>query len=137
MALVRPRLASASAAQPRLTRAPAIRSNRPMPDRPHRLVLDTNVCLDVFVFADPLCGPLHDALHRGDAVAFTREDCRAEWLAVQAYPQLALSPARRAQAAADFDAWVRTLPADVAPVPASALPRCGDPDDQKFLELAL
>lgn len=96
-------------------------------------MLDTNVCLDLFVFDDPRCADLRAALREGRVEAVTRDDCRAEWLAVLAYPRLALAPERRAQAAAEFDACVRCLPS--TPVDAR-LPRCADPDDQKFLELA-
>lgn len=102
-----------------------------------RVVLDTNVCLDLFVFRDPRCAPLSAALQAGACEAVTREDCRAEWLAVLDYPQLALDAARRAEARAAFDACVRCLPPLATPPPAAArLPRCADRDDQKFLELA-
>ncbi|PWK85836.1 PIN domain-containing protein [Fulvimonas soli] len=104
---------------------------------PSRLVLDTNVCLDLFVFADARCAALLEALRAGRAEAVTRADCRDEWLAVLRYPQLALDEARRARAAAAFDAHVRCLPAGGLPAcEGAALPRCADPDDQKFLELA-
>lgn len=72
-------------------------------------MLDTNVCLDLFVFDDPRCADLRAALREGRVEAVTRDDCRAEWLAVLAYPRLALAPERRAQAAAAFDACVRCL----------------------------
>jgi putative PIN family toxin of toxin-antitoxin system len=98
-----------------------------------RVVLDTNVCLDAFVFADPRAATLVAALESGDVEAVTREDCRAEWLAVLAYPQLKLDDARRAAAVARFDAVVTLLPT-VEPV--AKPPRCRDRDDQKFLELA-
>lgn len=96
-------------------------------------MLDTNVCLDLFVFDDPRCVGLLKALREGQVEAVTRDDCRAEWLAVLEYPRLALAPERRADAAAAFDACVRCLPS--MPV-ETRLPRCADPDDQKFLELA-
>ena len=105
---------------------------------PPRLVLDTNVCLDLFVFGDAQCAVLRGALRAGAVEAVTGEACRAEWLAVLDYPQLALDAARQAAALAAFDAQLRLLPASgrsgVADTPH--LPRCGDPDDQKFLELA-
>jgi len=110
-------------------------SERPPPARP-RLVLDTNVCLDLFVFGDPRCTDLLVALREGRVEAVTRDDCRAEWLAVLAYPRLALAPEQRVQAAAAFDACVRCLPSATATDTGVRLPRCADPDDQKFLELA-
>ena len=105
---------------------------------PPRLVLDTNVCLDLFVFGDAQCAALREALRTGAVEAVGNEACRAEWLAVLAYPQLALDAARQAAALAAFDASLHRLPdterRDLADVPK--LPRCRDPDDQKFLELA-
>lgn len=98
-----------------------------------RIVLDTNVCLDLFVFADPRVATLVAALGSGDVEAVTRADCRDEWLAVLGYPALALDEARRIEAAARFDRSVRLLPDAESTV---TLPRCRDTDDQKFLELA-
>jgi putative PIN family toxin of toxin-antitoxin system len=98
-----------------------------------RVVLDTNVCLDAFVFDDPRVAPLLAALTSGEVEAVTRADCRDEWLAVLAYPTLKLDETRRLEAAARFDRLV-TLLEEVAP--AEKPPRCRDPDDQKFLELA-
>lgn len=103
-----------------------------------RLVLDTNVALDLFVFRDPACDHLMDALRDGTVAAVVDEPCRAEWLAVLEYPALGLTDAARSDAATAFDRWVALLPAlALAPPPAVKLPRCADPDDQKFLELAL
>ncbi|MEY2169530.1 MULTISPECIES: putative toxin-antitoxin system toxin component, PIN family [unclassified Rhodanobacter] len=103
-----------------------------------RLVLDTNVCLDLFVFGDASCATLRDALRAGAVQAVTDAACRDEWLRVLGYPQLALDAARRAAAVAAFDESVRLLPTAGRPVvPAMPkLPRCADPDDQRFLELA-
>lgn len=107
----------------------------PLP--PPRIVLDTNVCLDLFVFGDAQCTVLRDALRAGVVLALTDAACRDEWLRVLAYPQLALDAARRAAAVAAFDAALRLLPASTGmPAGLPRLPRCADPDDQKFLELA-
>jgi uncharacterized protein len=100
-----------------------------------RYVPDTNVCLDLFVFADPRCESLLAAARAGRIELVTRADCRAEWLAVLGYRQLALSEPRQAQASALFDALLRDVSLERASVPVT-LPRCRDGDDQKFLELA-
>lgn len=106
------------------------------PIRP-RYVLDTNVCLDVFVFDDPRCASLLAAVHAGEIELVTREDCRAEWRAVLMYPQLKLDAERRTAASNSFDTWVRCIePSDMTAHGAIVLPRCRDRDDQKFLELA-
>ena len=104
---------------------------------PPRIVLDTNVCLDLFVFHEPQSAALHVAMRRGTIEAVTRADCREEWLRVLHYPQLPVTDAARPVIEAAFDALVRCLPDELATAPADVpLPRCADPDDQKFLELA-
>ena len=101
-----------------------------------RVVLDTNVCLDLFLFRDPRVVALEAALQSGQVHAVTDAACREEWLRVLRYPQLALDEAARARAVAAFDAIVECVPAGESEAALSPLPRCGDPDDQKFLELA-
>lgn len=97
------------------------------------IVIDTNVCLDLFVFRDPRWAPLLRALEGGALQAVTRADCREEYLVVLRYPHLPLDDDSRALAAARFD----TLIAVVAPASRPVrLPVCTDRDDQKFLELA-
>lgn len=102
-----------------------------------RLVLDTNVWLDLLVFSDPRCAPLRAALEEGRACALLDAHCHAEWQRVLAYPLLRLDEARQAQLAAAQRAhavWIET--AEAEPQPAAPLPRCRDADDQKFLQLA-
>jgi predicted nucleic acid-binding protein len=41
-----------------------------------RIVLDTNVCLDLFVFNDPRWAALLAAIESGEVEAVTRADCR-------------------------------------------------------------
>lgn len=101
-----------------------------------RFVLDTNVCLDLFVFGDPLCASLFGAVRAGEIELVTRDDCRAEWQAVLTYPQLKLTDDDRVRAQTAFDTWVCCIPRDMAMPSDAALPRCRDRDDQKFLELA-
>lgn len=104
---------------------------------PGRVVLDTNVCLDLFVFGEASTAPLARALSDGRVEAVTDERCRDEWCRVLAYPQLALDEVGRQAALAAHDRWVRR-PSEAWPAPPSGvkLPRCADADDQKFLELA-
>lgn len=103
---------------------------------PSRVVLDTNVCLDLFVFADPRVERLAAALADGAIEAVSDARCREEWHRVLAYPTLNLDEAAQAAARAAYDGVLRRL--DTVPLPAGIqLPRCADPDDQKFLELAL
>src|SRR3970282_2237058 len=100
-----------------------------------RIVLDTNACLGLWVFRDPRAAALLAALDDGAIEAVTNTDCRDEWLRVLHYPPLRLGDGPRIAHAAAHDSLVRRLPD--ARRPADALPRCADPDDQKFLQLAL
>jgi putative PIN family toxin of toxin-antitoxin system len=97
------------------------------------IVLDTNVCLDLFVFHDPRWAPLLAALESGAVQAVTRADCRDEYLAVLHYPHLPLDETTRLRAAERFDALIRVVAPNSR---AIQLPNCSDRDDQKFLELA-
>lgn len=103
----------------------------PVPSKP--IVIDTNVCLDLFVFRDPRWAPLLAALESGDVHAVTRADCREEYLAVLNYPHLPLDEHTRAEAITRFDALLRVVAPDTRHV---RLPVCTDRDDQKFLEIA-
>jgi putative PIN family toxin of toxin-antitoxin system len=98
-----------------------------------RIVLDTNVCLDLFVFHDPRWARLLAAMEQGRLKAVTRADCRSEWLRVLDYPNLPLDKASKARAAAEFDALIECIAPEAC---TTRLPICRDPDDQKFMELA-
>ena len=103
-----------------------------------RIVLDTNVCLDLFLFADPRCSHLLEALRRGAVRAVTRSDCHDEWLRVLHYPQLPIDDVIRPGVIARYEALIEHLPDAQSLAAADApLPRCADADDQKFMELAL
>jgi len=97
------------------------------------IVIDTNVCLDLFVFRDPRWASLLAALESGAVEAVTRADCRDEYRFVLHYPHLPLDDSTRPDAAARFDALIRVVAPDSRAV---RLPVCTDRDDQKFLEIA-
>ena len=100
------------------------------------LVLDTNIVLDLLVFADPAVRPLPPLLASGALRWIAAPAMRVELERVLGYPQIAprldyygLSAAQMLQA---FDAQTHA----VAPAPrASAV--CKDPDDQQFIDLAV
>lgn len=96
-------------------------------------MLDTNVWLDLLVFDDPRCAALADALRDGSAVAISDTATAAEFARVLGYPALRLDKARRAGAMAAFAALARRAEVPAAP----QAPRCRDPDDQMFVDLAL
>lgn len=101
---------------------------------PKRVVLDTNVCLDLFVFHDPRWTALLEGLKDGSIKAVTREDCRQEWLVVLTYPHLPIKEDQRSSIISSFDALIE-LQAGMEQVNIR-LPICSDKDDQKFLEIA-
>jgi putative PIN family toxin of toxin-antitoxin system len=99
-----------------------------------RVVLDTNVLLSLFVFADSRYVPIRERLAAGDWLALGNARCLGEYERVLAYPEFGLDEAARRIA---FDAYAtQVVMVDVVPAAASPLPQCRDPDDQKFLELA-
>lgn len=100
-----------------------------------RIVLDTNVCLDLFVFKDPRWHDLMQALTSHQVEAITREDCRNEWLCVLDYPHLPVTPEIKAEVIAAFDQLITCMP--LSGQSTFGLPICSDKDDQKFLEIAL
>ncbi len=104
-----------------------------IPASAQRIVIDTNVCLDLFVFKDPRWAVLLAALEDGSVEAVTRSDCRDEYLVVLHYKHLPLDDDSRPHAAARFDALIKVVAPNPRPV---RLPVCTDKDDQKFLELA-
>ena len=100
------------------------------------VILDTNIILDTFVFNDPLAKPLREALQAGTlqwiATAFMRDELQR----VLAYPKivkrLVFYQLQAPEVLAQFDRLVQTV--DVA---AKAPIVCKDPDDQKFIDLAV
>ena len=98
-----------------------------------RIVIDTNVCLDLFVFKDPRWSALLGAIESGAVEAITRADCRDEYNIVLHYKHLPLDDDSRPLAAARFDQLITVV---APPESGVRLPVCTDKDDQKFLELA-
>ena len=107
----------------------------PVPEKltPTRIVIDTNVCLDLFVFKDPRWAGLLAALESGAVEAITRSDCRDEYNIVLHYKHLPLDDDSRPLAAARFDELIKVV---APPESGIRLPVCTDKDDQKFLEVA-
>lgn len=100
---------------------------------PNRVVIDTNVLLDLFVFRDVRWTALLQALETGTLQALTRADCAREWEIVLGYPHLPLDDTTRAAAHSDFCRLLQPWEGEADALP---LPLCKDRDDQKFLELA-
>lgn len=103
---------------------------------PNRIVIDTNVCLDLFVFRDPRWQGLLAALQAGHIEAVTRADCRMEWLIVLGYAHLKLDDDARQRCIVAFDHLIECISPSCSAHVGPPLPLCRDRDDQKFLELA-
>lgn len=97
-----------------------------------RLVLDTNVVLDLFHWGNTDVVPIMSALEAGQIECVANEATLAELERVLTYPQLKLTPAMQLERYARYKSLVRMIEPQAAP----PLPRCRDRDDQKFLELA-
>ena len=102
---------------------------------PQRIVLDTNIVLDLWLYLDPATPTLLEALtsKRVDWVA--TQTMRDELERVLTYPHIVLRMQRGGLVAVDvlaqFDRFTRLVPvADRAPYV------CKDVDDQKFIDLA-
>jgi|SRR5579871_1528348 len=98
-----------------------------------RLILDTNVVLDCFGFADPDSEAVVNDLLGGHAALLSNAALRAELTRVLCYPALPFDEARRRQVLDRYDALAQPIGAAAA---SFALPSCRDLDDQKFLEAA-
>lgn len=96
-----------------------------------RLVLDTNVLLDLWLFDDPSVRSLRTAIEAGELRALRSAECDAEFEQVLTRPQFALDDASRRSLLARWAACSGPI-AGVAPAPLA----CADADDQKFLDAA-
>jgi len=100
------------------------------------IVLDTNIVLDLLVFDDPATPPLKAALAARRLQWIATPAMREELARVLAYPHIVTRLVYYQFSAADvlaaFDRKVQL----VAAAPRAAC-ICKDPDDQKFIDLAL
>lgn len=99
-----------------------------------RLVLDTNIVMDMLHFANVHTQPLLEAIASSRLVCFTDEDCLAELARVTGYPEFGLDDEARAALMARYREFVHICPSQGEE--NYPLPRCRDSDDQKFLILA-
>lgn len=108
-------------------------------DNRPRLVLDTNTVLALWMFRDPKLDALREWIEAGKCRLYSREDALEELRRVLTYRQFGLNQA--AQTALHASYCSRLAPWSPPPHTEterrlSALPRCRDEDDQKFLEIA-
>lgn len=100
------------------------------------IVLDTNIVLDAFVFDDPAARPLKQALAAHQLQWIATKAMRDELARVLTYPKvlarMAFYRVTAAHVLAQFDGQSELM--DSAP---KAPVTCKDPDDQKFIDLAV
>jgi putative PIN family toxin of toxin-antitoxin system len=100
------------------------------------VVLDTNIVLDAFVFGDPATSPLKQALASDQLQWIATKAMRDELARVLTYPKIVLRmvfyKVSAAHVLAQFDGQATLV--DTA---ARASVTCKDPDDQKFIDLAV
>ena len=100
------------------------------------IVIDTNIVLDAFVFDDPGSDALKAALEGQQIRWLATRPMRDELERVLAYP-LIVRRLLRGQRGADEVLAQFDAKAEIVEVAARAPMRCRDPDDQKFVDLAL
>ena len=100
------------------------------------IVLDTNIALDLLLFADPATQPLSQLLASRQKQWVATVPMRDELARVLDYPLLAARLLKQQQTAGQllalWDAQVQ-----LQPVAAKAPYTCKDADDQKFIDLAV
>jgi putative PIN family toxin of toxin-antitoxin system len=99
-------------------------------------VIDTNIVLDLWLFEDPATVPLRTALQSGRITHLATSSMREELARVLTYPHIVKRMAKSHIQAQDilqrFDEHL------LAAEPAAKAPcTCKDPDDQKFIDLAV
>ena len=101
---------------------------------PPFVVLDTNVVLDWLVYQDPRIAPLIKALHAGQIRLASDEACLAELVDVLSREKIRASAEQRHSALVSYRSTALMME---SALPPADLPQCRDPDDQKFIELAV
>ena len=108
----------------------------PQAAQPAPVVIDTNIVLDLLIFRDPATPPLQSALDSGQLQWLATAPMREELARVLTYPAIVKSMVHHAltaeQVLAAFDVQAR-----IEPVVPKARVTCKDPDDQKFIDLAV
>jgi putative PIN family toxin of toxin-antitoxin system len=103
-----------------------------------RLILDTNIWLDWLVFDDTGIHRIRQLQEAGHVEILIDAACEAEFAEVitRKFARKSLDARAQAEALAHLRRLTTRIDAQL-PLPERArLPRCKDPDDQKFLELA-
>jgi putative PIN family toxin of toxin-antitoxin system len=101
-----------------------------------RLVLDTNIVLDLFVFKDKAVDALRAAIANKEVTWLATGAMREELACVLSYEQIG-ARLTAAQESAPCVLQVFDAQATLVETPASCVHKCRDADDQKFIDLAV
>ena len=106
-----------------------------------KLVLDTNVVLDWLVFEAPVLHPLREGIRAGSVTVVTHQPAFDELRHVIGRRRLGLDSEAQSRVISQYEALTARFPegSGAASVPAELplrFPRCRDPDNDSFLQLA-
>jgi len=99
-------------------------------------VLDTHIWLEWLLWRSPRLEPLRVKHAAGHLQILHSSETLAEWRRVLGYPQFAQSPDQIDALCLEFAELTRCC-ALMPDAERAKLPKCRDPDDQKFLELSV
>jgi len=101
-----------------------------------KLVLDTNIVLDLWVFRDQSADSLRESIANREVTWITTAAMREELACVLAYeqmiPRMKAADLSAQQVLETFDRHAKVVDA-----PSAAVVKCRDADDQKFVDLAV
>ena len=100
------------------------------------VVLDTNIVLDLWVFRDPRAGRLDAAIANREVTWLATRAMREELACVLSYEQIG-ARLQRANVTGEQVMQAFDRHATLVDVPPVAALKCRDPDDQKFVDLAV
>ena len=98
-----------------------------------RVVLDTNVLVSALVFHTGSLSWIRGAWQSKRILPLAGRATTQELIRVFAYPRFRLSPDECTDLLADYLPWCETVAVSDLPM---EIPRCRDPSDRAFLELA-
>ena len=97
-----------------------------------RVVLDTNVLLSALLFHAGALFWLRNAWQTDEIHPLSSRETMAELIRVLSYPKFDLTGEEQEDLLADYLPWCETVVVSMPP----AIPRCRDPFDRPFFELA-
>jgi putative PIN family toxin of toxin-antitoxin system len=99
-----------------------------------RVVLDTNVVLSALLFGGGAAARVRTGWQSGGFVPLASTATAQELVRVLAYPKFRLAAEEQAELLADVMPWMQVAR---IPDPPPTVPRCRDPFDVPFLQLAV